>query len=129
MTYFDSSMTPQFRQRLASRAAELQLILRRQLAAAEQSDQHEVSDFKDAADQESLAAVGDVQAVHAAAELEQVFAAERRIAQGSFGRCIDCDEPIDLLRLTALPATPYCTACQSIHEQSAAHHGQPSHER
>ena len=123
MTYFDSSKAPQFRQRLSSRAAELQRILQGQAALAESSDAHEVSDFKDIADQERLALVDDVQAAHAAAELEQVVAAERRIASGTFGQCLDCEAPIDLLRLTALPATPYCTACQSVHEQAGLRHG------
>ncbi len=122
MNKFDSAMAPQFQQRLASRAAELQEILHRQLAQAGSADVHEVSDFKDAADQDSLAAVGDVQATRAAAELDQVRAAEQRIARGSFGLCVECDEPIDLRRLTALPATPYCTGCQAAHEKAPARH-------
>jgi DnaK suppressor protein len=121
MNKFDIAMAPQFQQRLASRAAELQEVLHGQFAQAGSADAHEVSDFKDAADQDSLAAVGDVQAAHAAAELDQVRAAEQRIANGSFGLCVDCDEPIDLRRLTALPATHYCTGCQSTREQLSAH--------
>ena len=121
MNKFHIAMAPQFQQRLASRATELREILRGQFAQAGSADVHEVSDFKDAADEDSLAAIGDVQAARAAAELEQVRKAEQRIVSGSFGLCVDCDEPINLRRLTALPATPYCTGCQSAHEQSPAH--------
>jgi hypothetical protein len=46
-----------------------------------------------------------------------------RIANGSFGRCMECGEPIDLLRLAAVPTSAYCTACQSLREQPARHHG------
>ena len=121
MKKFHIAMAPQFQQRLASRAAELREILHGQFTQAGSADVHEVSDFKDAAEQDSLAARGDAQAARAATELEQVRAAEQRIASGSFGLCVDCDEPIDLRRLTALPATAYCTGCQAVHEQSSAH--------
>jgi DnaK suppressor protein len=120
MNYFDTSMAPLFRQRLASRAAELRRALDGQIGTAASADAHEVSDFKDAASDESLAAVSDVQAAPAAAELDQVVAAERRLADGTFGQCVDCGEPIDLTRLTAMPATPCCVACQSIRERAQA---------
>jgi DnaK suppressor protein len=123
MAPYDNRMAPQFLQRLARRAAELQDLLDGQSADTESSDPHEVSDFKDVAGQEGLTVVDDAQAAHAAAELAQVFAAERRIANGSFGRCVECGEPIDLLRLAAVPTSAYCTACQSLREQPARHHG------
>src|SRR4051812_18195831 len=33
----------------------------------------------------------------------------------TYGLCLDCREPIDLRRLSAMPATPYCASCQSPH--------------
>lgn len=43
--------------------------------------------------------------------LEQIAAAVRRIDAGTFGRCIECDKPINDQRLQALPYTPYCVQC------------------
>ncbi|HSV82102.1 MAG TPA: TraR/DksA family transcriptional regulator, partial [Ramlibacter sp.] len=77
----------------------------------------DVSDFKDLATRESEEAVDEVQAEHAAHELEQVLAARRRLQELTYGLCLDCGEPIDLRRLSAMPATPYCASCQSAHEQ------------
>ena len=106
--------------------------LRGLLAAGDQSglrapvDGSETTDFKDAAARESLAAVQDVQSDHAAAELAEVLAARRRLADGTFGLCGDCGEPIAEARLLALPATSRCAACQTLFEQSAGRTRSPS---
>jgi len=42
----------------------------------------------------------------------------KRIASNTYGFCLECQEPIDINRLKALPATERCFACQKIHEQS-----------
>jgi len=44
--------------------------------------------------------------------LRQVKAALRRIHDGSFGTCIDCESPISSKRLTAVPWAPRCIHCQ-----------------
>jgi DnaK suppressor protein len=44
--------------------------------------------------------------------LRQVRAALGRIDEGAFGICASCDEEISLKRLTAVPWTAYCIACQ-----------------
>lgn len=95
---------------LASEAAEI---------AATGDDAGGVRDFKDVAAAGSIAAIDAVQSMHAAAELEQVRTALLRLADGSYGACLDCGEPIDERRLLALPATPLCTGCQTLREQSA----------
>jgi DnaK suppressor protein len=46
-----------------------------------------------------------------------VLAALTRLANTTYGRCLDCGEAIDLRRLNALPTAAYCTACQALHEQ------------
>ncbi len=40
--------------------------------------------------------------------LVQVNAALRRIEEGEYGSCIECDELIDEKRLNAVPFTAYC---------------------
>ncbi len=119
MDTFDRTLSSRFAQLLAKREAELRAVLR----ATSDLDEHtsdvsngEVVDFKDMAIEETQAVVEKAKAGQAAQELEQMIAARRRLQDGSYGECLDCGEEIDLRRLTALPATPYCTACQAIHE-------------
>ena len=118
-TYTDT-LAPRFAQLLARREAELSALLAASDTVEErvQAQQHDVVDFKDVAAGETLATVEQAQAEHAAHELEQVLAARHRLDDHSFGQCRDCGEPIDLRRLLAMPATPFCTACQAIHERS-----------
>ena len=120
MKTFDSSLAPRFSQLLAQREAELRAILRSTdeiPGAAGEADAHDVTDFKEMASEESLSVVDEAQAMHAAVELEQLLSAQQRLQDQRYGRCLDCDKAIDLRRLEALPATPYCTACQAIREQ------------
>ncbi len=44
--------------------------------------------------------------------LRQVRGALARIADGSFGTCLHCEEDISLKRLNAVPQTAYCITCQ-----------------
>lgn len=41
-----------------------------------------------------------------------------RLDDGTFGLCIDCDEPISHSRLRALPSAKRCTSCQEREEDS-----------
>jgi DnaK suppressor protein len=79
----------------------------------------DVLDFKDVAAEDRQAIIDEVAVAHATTELHQIVAALRRMNDGSYGECQDCGEPIDARRLFALPATPFCTACQAIHERPA----------
>jgi DnaK suppressor protein len=123
MQIFDAHLTQRFHKILVQREAELRAIVG---ASAEYADadahagSHEVVDFKDMASEQTLAVVDDAKVDHSARELELVPAARRRLLDGSYGICLDCGDPIDLRRLTALPATPFCTACQSVHEHGAS---------
>lgn len=40
-----------------------------------------------------------------------------RIEAGSFGECSNCDEPINLKRIQAVPWAKLCLACQELEEQ------------
>jgi DnaK suppressor protein len=46
------------------------------------------------------------------AKQRQVRAALQRIEDGTYGICLECDEPISLTRLAALPWAPLCIRCQ-----------------
>ncbi|MEQ1517872.1 MAG: TraR/DksA family transcriptional regulator [Usitatibacteraceae bacterium] len=53
------------------------------------------------------------------AQLREILRAKKRIADGSYGVCIDCGGTISSLRLEALPTAERCIDCQSAHEKSA----------
>jgi RNA polymerase-binding transcription factor len=44
--------------------------------------------------------------------LREISDALRRIEHGSYGICLECDEPISVKRLDALPWARYCVRCQ-----------------
>jgi RNA polymerase-binding transcription factor len=50
--------------------------------------------------------------------LRQVKGALARIADGSYGVCIHCDEEISLKRLNAVPQTAYCIKCQEAADRN-----------
>jgi DnaK suppressor protein len=50
--------------------------------------------------------------------LRQVKAALRRIHNGTFGACIDCDSAITPKRLAAVPWAPRCFQCQDAADRN-----------
>ena len=119
MKTFDASMLQHFHQLLARREAELRLLLRSSGdlgSDAPDAEPRDVIDFKELATEQTLATVDDAKASHAVHELDQLAAARRRLDDHRYGMCLDCGDDIDLRRLEALPATPYCTPCQAVHE-------------
>ena len=63
---------------------------------------------------------------HDTAELRDVDAALAGIAEGSYGTCRDCGEPIGWPRLNANPTALRCIACQEAYEKTHGKPGQPS---
>jgi DnaK suppressor protein len=120
MDTYDNTMAVHFRGTLLERADELGRLLHHEWTG--HSGCGEVGDFKDVAVEETLATLDEAQAAHAAGELEQVRAALRRIADHSYGQCVDCGDPIDLRRLRTMPATAYCISCQAVHEHGTQRH-------
>ena len=55
-----------------------------------------------------------------AKSLLQISAALKRIDDGEFGVCLDCEEPISPKRLSAVPWAGYCLHCQEIHDAQEA---------
>jgi DnaK suppressor protein len=50
----------------------------------------------------------------ASKRLRDVESALHRLAGGGYGACTDCDEPISVRRLTAIPWASRCVRCQEI---------------
>ncbi len=121
MKTFDIGLAPNFDQLLARRERELCAVLSaREDGLGEEAVTRGVTDFKETASEQSRAVVDEAQAEHAAHELEQVLVARRRLLDRRYGSCMDCGDPIDLRRLSAMPSTLYCTSCQQMHEQVGA---------
>ena len=58
-------------------------------------------------------------------ELRELEAAQKRLDDGSYGDCVDCGAEIGLARLRAVPHAARCVKCQSVHEKTYAHQGEP----
>ena len=52
--------------------------------------------------------------------LVQIGAALKRIDDGEFGICLDCEEPISAKRLAAVQWARYCLRCQEMRDAEAA---------
>ena len=52
--------------------------------------------------------------------LRNVRGALRRIADGSYGVCMHCDEDINIKRLNAVPWAPFCIQCQEEADRQRA---------
>lgn len=50
------------------------------------------------------------------ADVRDIIAARRRMADGSYGTCIDCGDAISYARLLAYPTAKRCIDCQREHE-------------
>jgi len=53
-------------------------------------------------------------------ELREIEAARERVAQGTFGTCIDCGGAIEHERLRIYPPAVRCAECQTLHEDPGA---------
>ncbi|HZM35744.1 MAG TPA: TraR/DksA C4-type zinc finger protein [Burkholderiales bacterium] len=51
-------------------------------------------------------------------ELRALEAAQRRLAEGSYGICVDCGSDVGYERLAAEPDAARCIECQRRHEKT-----------
>lgn len=58
-------------------------------------------------------------------EERELEAAQARLEDGTFGKCVDCGLEIGLARLRAVPTAARCVKCQAVHEKTYAHQGEP----
>ncbi len=57
--------------------------------------------------------------------LRHVRAALARLADGSYGVCLHCDEEISLKRLNAVPQAAYCIKCQEAADRHEFESNEP----
>ncbi len=101
--------------RLAQRAGQLE----QDLAAGPDRDAdttREVGDRKDEAAAALRSTVSDAERERDLAELRAIRAALERIADGSYGLCVDCGAEIAAERLAAQPSAARCLGCQEAVE-------------
>jgi DnaK suppressor protein len=100
--------TEHFKKLLLAKRRELQASLAALEGEASASGDAEVRDYTDAA----TASQGTSEAIEegsmASQTLEEVQDAQRRIEDGSYGKCTVCGREIEPARLEAIPWTPYC---------------------
>lgn len=52
--------------------------------------------------------------------MDKIELALRKIDEGTFGICEECDEPISQKRLAARPEAPLCIQCKEAQEKEEA---------
>lgn len=105
-------MTPieleKFKNTLAAWQSELEGLIRNREAATIETSADALDQIQHAVEREL--ALGTL--ARESACLREARAALRRIDEGIFGICLDCEEDIKLKRLAALPWAARCIACQ-----------------
>jgi DnaK suppressor protein len=92
--------------RIAAMTADLDAVAAA-AAGSNIDDEHDPEGSTVAFEREQLAALRATAERHVA----EIDAALRRLADGTYGVCGNCGEPIASERLDALPATQFCVSC------------------
>jgi DnaK suppressor protein len=59
-------------------------------------------------------------------EIREIEAAQQRIADGTYGVCVDCGGEIGYARLQAYPTAQRCVVCQEKREKTYAQENHPT---
>lgn len=110
--------------RLRARHRELRDAIRAQFADHDDPGtmalRNRLEDTDDWAVADAMAGLDIALVSHDLAEIGEVEASLRRIAEGSYGRCVDCDAAIPVARLEAWPTATRCIRCQEAVERRDA---------
>ena len=77
----------------------------------------EVADAGDAATAAEQSDLRNTQIERDAGEVRQIDAALERITEGTYGTCVQCEQPVGAARLHATPFAARCIDCQSAYER------------
>ena len=105
-----------FKTTLAARASELEGLIRNREAAAIETSADALDQIQHAVEREL--ALGTL--ARESSGLRETRAALRRIDEGTFGICMDCEEEINVKRLNAVPWAARCIACQERADREGA---------
>ena len=105
-----------FKTTLDARESELEGLIRNREAAAIETSADALDQIQHAVEREL--ALGTL--ARESSGLRETRAALRRIDDGSFGICMDCEEEINLKRLAAVPWAARCISCQERADREGA---------
>jgi len=105
-----------FKTTLAARESELEGLIRNREAAAIETSADALDQIQHAVEREL--ALGTL--ARESSGLRETRAALRRVDDGSFGICMDCEEEINVKRLAAVPWAARCIACQERADREGA---------
>ncbi|MDP1708282.1 MAG: TraR/DksA family transcriptional regulator [Gammaproteobacteria bacterium] len=129
MSTLTNAQLKQLRQLLNSRLTELLEEVRQEMIAS--GDQHYIdlaAGVMDVGDESVADMLTDMNAAlfdRHIQEIRDVEAAQLRMADLSYGACIDCGATTGYDRLAAYPTAKRCYECQSQHEKRYAHEATP----
>jgi len=103
-----------FRAILTAKVAELERFTRHREGITVERSADQVEEIQ-AASQRALAVCNLDREYN---QLRNARAALRRIQEGSFGTCQQCDEDIHPKRLAAVPWAPFCIGCQEAFDRN-----------
>jgi RNA polymerase-binding transcription factor len=116
----DNKMTKneikKFKEILEAKQAELSLFVRNREGIAIEKSPDALDEVQHAAERELAIRNLDRESNL----LRNVRGALRRIAEGTFGVCMHCEEDISPKRLIAVPWTPFCIQCQEVADRNQA---------
>jgi DnaK suppressor protein len=113
---------PRFRAILTARVAELERFTRQRDGITVERSADQVEEVQAAS--ERALAVSNLDREYNQLRISR--AALRRIEEGSFGTCRQCDEDIHPKRLAAVPWAPFCVRCQEAVDHNPEESQAPS---
>lgn len=120
MSHLTPAEMSRFRERLRARDLELRQAIHESLVETNDKNYAEVAGrVLDAAEQSVADMFTDLNIMRTEQEVTEqadVVAALARLTNGSYGRCVDCEEDIDVKRLEAYPTAKRCIRCQTLYE-------------
>jgi len=112
----------EMRERLLNRSQELRVDIRRELAKSDHEQYAALADrLSDPGEHAVADLLVDVDLAEITRDVEEfrdIEAALLRIAHGTYGFCVDCEDVIDTERLNSMPAASRCHSCQQVFERA-----------
>lgn len=102
-----------FKQLFLQRKEDLTNSLSRELLSEQSQDENDVAQYL------TINAMIEQQIQRDKLQIKSLSEALRRIEDGNFGICEQCEEPINDKRLEAVPLAKYCLNCAELHEKRA----------
>jgi len=121
MSYLDDRQLQEFKDLPAQREAQLQEEVRTVEGAMippAEVPRREAEETVETAEERVLSGLDHVQLLRDQEELIEIDAARGRIRDGSYGLCSECEEPIPLARLRAVPTARLCLRHQAEWERT-----------